>query len=213
MSTATSQDFFKVIKERHSVRKYDPSVKISREEMTEILTDASLAPSSSNLQPWRFLIIDDQELKEKLHPIAFNQEHVLTSSAVIAVLGDMKWYEQGEKIYTMAQEAGLMTAEVKERFVNNALNLYSGLSEEMKSSIVDVDSGLISMQLMLSARARGYDTVPMGGYNKQQFVEAFGIPAQYRSVMLIAIGKAAEPARATNRLPLNDMVSWNSFDL
>ena len=55
---------------------------------------------------------------------------------------------------------------------------------------MDVDAGLISMRLMLSARARGYDTVPMGGYNKVQFVEEFNIPAHYRGVMLIAIGKA-----------------------
>ncbi|NMO95975.1 nitroreductase family protein [Paenibacillus lemnae] len=137
MTTVTTQDFYAIIKERHSVRKYDPSVKISREEMNEMLAEAALAPSSSNLQPWRFLVIDDQELKEKLHPIAFNQEHVLTASAVIAVFGDMRWYEKGEKIYSLSVEAGYMTEDVKERFVNNSVNMYANLGDDVKQSIVD----------------------------------------------------------------------------
>ncbi|MGG1879848.1 nitroreductase family protein [Paenibacillus cisolokensis] len=211
MSMLAIQDFHTVVRERHSVRHYDPSVKISREEMEEILKDATLAPSSSNLQPWRFLVIDDQALKEKLHPIANNQQQVLDASAIIAVLGDLRWYEQGEKIYNMSFEAGFMTEEIKERFIQVASNGYANMSDEVKNSIIDVDAGLASMQLMLSAKARGYDTVPMGGYNKEQFVEEFNIPEHYRSVMLIAVGKAASPARPTVRLPLEDVISWNEM--
>jgi len=211
MSTMTTTDFQTVIRERHSVRQYDPSVKIPREELEEILKDAILAPSSSNLQPWRFLVIDDAERLKKLHPIANNQEHVLQASAVIAVLGDMKWYEKGQKIYSMAEEAGYMTEEVKQRFIYTAEQIYANMDTSVKESIVDVDAGLISMQLMLSARTRGYDTVPMGGYNKVQFMEEFKVPSHYRSVMLIAIGKAAAPGRPTVRLPLEDVAFWNEI--
>lgn len=67
-----------VIKERKSVRIYDPEYKISREEIEEILNEAILAPSSSNLQSWRFLVITDQETKRELRQIANNQEQVET---------------------------------------------------------------------------------------------------------------------------------------
>ncbi|PTM56412.1 nitroreductase family protein [Desmospora activa] len=211
MSTLLKPDFHTVVAERGSVRSYDPSVKISREEMAEILKEATLAPSSSNLQPWRFLVIDEPELLKDLHPIAYNQEQVLQASAVIAVLGDMKWYEKGEKIYTLSQKAGYMTEELKQRFIQTAEQLYANMDEDRKASIVDIDAGLISMQLMLIARARGYDTVPMGGYDKEKFIEAFNIPSDYRSIMLIAIGKAAAPAHPTVRLPLEDVVFWNKI--
>lgn len=211
MSTLLKPDFHTVVAERHSVRAYDPSVKISREEMEEILKEATLAPSSSNLQPWRFLVIDEPELLKKLHPIANNQDQVLQASAVIAVLGDMKWYEKGNKIYSLSQEAGYMTEEIKQRFVYTAENLYANMDEDRKQSIVDVDAGLVSMQLMLIAKARGYDTVPMGGYDREKFAEAFNIPSDYRNIMLIAIGKAAAPARATVRLPLEDVAFWNKI--
>jgi len=211
MSTQTAQDFHSVVKSRHSVRQYDPSVKISKEEMKDILEEAILAPSSSNLQPWRFLVIEQDDLKEKLHPIAFNQDHVLQASAVIAVLGDLEWYEHAEEIYSESVKAGFMTEEVKQRFIATAENVYRHMDDDRKKSIIYTDGGLISMQLMLSARAKGYDTVPMGGYDKVRFQEEFNIPTHYESIMLIAIGKAAGPVRPTVRLPLEKVTFWNKM--
>lgn len=211
MTTVIEKDFQTVVKERRSVRYYDPSVVISREEMEEMLTEATFAPSSSNLQPWRFLVIDKQELKEKLHPIANNQAQVLQASAVIAVLGDMKWYEKGEQIYTQAQEAGIMPEEVKQQFIQTANTMYRNLDDARKKSIVDIDGGLVSMQLMLVAKSRGYDTVPMGGFNREMFKQEFNIPEHYESIMLIAIGKAAKPAFPSVRMPLSDIAFWNEI--
>lgn len=211
MTTQVGQDFHQVLKERHSVRYYDPTVKISKAELEEILAEATLAPSSSNLQPWRFLVIDDQELKQKLHPIAYNQKQVLDASAVIAVFGDMEWFERAEQIYTASVEAGYMTEEVKQQFVATANNGYRNMDDARKKSIVHIDGGLVSMQLMLAARARGYDTVPMGGFDGAKFKEAFEVPAHYENIMLIAVGKAAQPGRPTVRLPLSEITSWNAF--
>ncbi|WP_249596897.1 nitroreductase family protein, partial [Peribacillus frigoritolerans] len=65
---------------RRSIKNYDKSVKISREEMEKILTLATLAPSSVNMQPWRFLVIDSPEGKATLAPLArFNQKQDDTS--------------------------------------------------------------------------------------------------------------------------------------
>jgi nitroreductase len=205
------QMFLDVIRERRSVRVYDPTVKISREEMTEILELATLAPSSSNLQPWRFLVIDTPELKGKPLPITFNQQQVVEASAVIAVLGDVESYKKAEKIYGQAVEAGFMPADTATSFIERTVGMYSSLSPEVARQIVFTDGGLISMQLMLVARAKGYDTVPMGGYDKAKLVEAFGISERYVPVMLIAIGKAAKPGHPTTRLPIEDVAFFNEM--
>ncbi len=59
-----TNDFMDIMKGRRSIRNYDPAVKISKEEMTQILEEATTAPSSVNAQPWRFLVIDSPEGKE-----------------------------------------------------------------------------------------------------------------------------------------------------
>lgn len=205
------QEFFTVIKERHSVRKYDPAYEMTEEEIQLILNDAIKAPSSSNLQPWRFIVVQDQELKQKLLPIANNQIQVVEASAVIVVLGDIEAYRNVEKIYSLAVDKGYMSEEIKERMVANTLRFYPQAPDQKRRDIALIDGGLVSMQLMLSAKARGYDTVPMGGYDPVQLRELFNIPPRYADVMLIALGKAAVNAHASVRLPLHDIASWNGF--
>lgn len=209
--TMDQQHFFDVIKERRSVRSYDPEVKISREELSEILQQATLAPSGANLQPWRFLVIDSQELKQKLLPIAFNQQQVVEASAVIAVLGDMECYKLAEKIYGQAVEAGYMPAETAKSFVERYTSMFASMPTDAVRQNVVTDSGLVSMQLMLVARAKGYDTVPMGGYDKEKFKEAFGISDRFVPIMLIALGKAAKPGHPTTRLPIEDVTFFNEM--
>jgi nitroreductase len=214
-TTLTLQDqaFSTVIKERHSVRKYDPTFKISQEEIKELLSDATLAPSSSNVQPWRFLVIDSQPLKEKLHPIAYGQQQILDASAVIVVLGDMEGYKLADKIFSRSVELGHMTEDAKNKMVESTVGLYSSLPQEVLRKIVFTDGGLISMQLMLAAKARGYDTVPMGGYDAAKLVEAFGINERYVPIMLIAVGKGIANAqeRQSSRLTVDEVASFNEM--
>ncbi|MGG3643417.1 nitroreductase family protein [Bacillus gobiensis] len=213
MSIKVKQEslFSDVIRDRHSVRKYDPNWKLSKDELNEILKEATLAPSGANVQPWRFLVIDDQAKKEILLPIAFNQEQVVQASAVIAVLGDSQAIEKVEQIYSAAVEAGYMTEEAKSQMIKNINGYYSDPHSDIVKRSLLIDGGLVSMQIMLSAKARGYDTVPMAGYSEPEFRKAFGISDRYATVMLIAIGKAAQPAHPTVRLPLDEVTFWNTM--
>lgn len=210
MNAVKNNDFISIITGRRSIRKYDPSVKISKEEMTEILTEATLAPSSVNMQPWRFLIIESPEAKAKLAPIAkFNQTQVETSAAVIAVFGDMNNFDYAEEIYGTAVERGLMPAEVKERQLAALSAHFAQLPAEVNRETVMIDAGLVSMQLMLAARAHGYDTNPIGGFEKDQIAELFGLDKErYIPVMLISIGKAVDEGYASVRLPIDTIAQW-----
>ncbi|MEH7441184.1 nitroreductase family protein [Bacillus sp. JJ1122] len=197
-----------LILERRSVRKYDPEFNIPKQEIVDILKEATLAPSSSNLQPWKFIVIQDQETKKELRSIANNQEQVETSSAVIAVLGDKEMYRNGEKVYRSAFEAGFMDEANMGRMIEGTNKLYPAAPVEARANIASFDAGLVSMQLMLIAKDRGYDTVPMGGFNKQQFIEKFNIDDRYMPIVLIALGKAAVPGHQTTRLPIEDVVEF-----
>ena len=210
MTTQTTTDFMEIVKGRRSIRNYDTNVKISKEEMTQILEEATLAPSSVNMQPWRFLVIDSAEGKATLAPLAkFNQVQVEASSAVIAVFGDMNAIDQLENIYDTAVAQGLMPQEVRDRQVPAIQGMYESVpASALKDSIL-IDSGLVSMQLMLVARAHGYDTNPIGGYEKDQIAEAFGMEKdRYVPVMLLSIGKAVDAGYPSVRLPINDITDW-----
>lgn len=210
MNKTINNDFKEIITGRRSIRNYDPTVKISREEMAEILEEASLAPSSVNLQPWRFVVIDSKEGKETLAPLAkFNQRQVETSAAVIAVFVDMKSEVFIEEIYDTAVEKGYMPAEVRDQQVPSIKGYFENMTFEQKKEMNLIDAGLVSMQLMLAARAHGYDTNPIGGYEKDRIAEAFDLDKErYYPVMLISIGKAADKGYKSVRLPVEEITEW-----
>ncbi|MBD0396940.1 nitroreductase family protein [Bacillus sp. 2211] len=205
-----TNDFMDIMKGRRSIRNYDPAVKISKEEMTQILEEATTAPSSVNAQPWRFLVIDSPEGKEKLAPLAsFNQTQVSTSSAVVAVFADMNSDDYLEEIYSKAVELGYMPQEVKDRQIAALTAHFEKLPEQVNRETILIDGGLVSMQLMLTARAHGYDTNPIGGYDKEKIAEVFGMDKErYVPVMLLSIGKAADEGYASYRLPIETIAQW-----
>jgi nitroreductase len=210
ITSLKTNDFMKIMKGRRSIRNYDPSVKISKEEMTEILEEATTAPSSVNAQPWRFLVIESPEGKEKLTKLAkFNQSQVTTSSAVIAVFADMNNADYLEEIYSKAVDLGYMPQEVKDRQIEALMAHFEQLPAQVNRETILVDAGLVSMQLMLTARTHGYDTNPIGGYDKENIAEVFGLEKErYVPVMLLSIGKAADEGYASYRLPVYRIAQW-----
>ncbi|MGE7951249.1 nitroreductase family protein [Lysinibacillus xylanilyticus] len=206
-----TSDFYEVIRERRSVRIYDPSVVISDEEIKELIGEAILAPNAHNLNTWRFMVFTDQKLKDKLHPIALGQRQIREASAVIVMLGDMNAYtvENSDRINQKAVDAGFMTKEVKEK-INNSIDDFSGHeSEQTKREWLMIDSSLAAMQFMLAAKARGYDTVPMIGYDVEKFRKEFNIPKNLVNVVMIALGKGKETGFPTVRLEVDEVTYWN----
>ena len=200
----------KLMHERKSVRKYVPGITIPREQIKHILEQATSAPSSSNLQPWRFLVIDDQEQKKELRTAGFNQEQIETSSAIIAVIGDNEMYKNAKQINDLNVELGYMPREIADMMIANSEASYSSFSDAERTNIAHFDAGLISMQIVLLAKDMGYDTVIMGGFDKAAFAKKYELPANEVPMVLIAIGKPAMPARNSSRLPLEQITRFSS---
>ncbi|MGE7674440.1 nitroreductase family protein [Lysinibacillus sp. NPDC094403] len=198
-----------IMHERKSVRKYNANTTISRETIMQLLQDATSAPSSSNLQPWRFIVIDDKEIQKNINIFSFNQEQIETASAIIAVVGDAEMYLNAEEIYAKNVELGYMPEEIASKLAQDSLAMYGAIPKEALLNIVHFDAGLISMQIMLLAKEMGYDTVAMGGFDKSKFAEYMELPPNEVPILLLAIGEAAGPAYGSSRLPIERLVRFN----
>lgn len=198
-----------IMHERKSVRKYNANTTISRETIMQLLQDATSAPSSSNMQPWRFIVIDDKEIQKNINIFSFNQEQIETASAIIAVIGDTEMYLNAEEIYAENVELGYMPEEIANKLAQDSLAMYGAIPKEALLNIVHFDAGLISMQIMLLAKEMGYDTVPMGGFDKSKFAEYMELPTNEVPILLLAIGEAVGPAYGSSRLPIERLVRFN----
>lgn len=197
-----NNDFSSVVFGRKSVRVYDETVKISHEEMLEMIQETTIAPSSVNMQPWRFVVAESEEAKAKLKPlIRFNTRQNDTSSAMVMIFGDMNCYEYGEEIYDQAVAEGKMPAEVRDQQLAAILPYYQNFTREQMNDVVKIDASLAAMQFMLVARSHGYETNPIGGFEADQLAEAFDLDKErYVPVMILSVGKAVEEGYESVRL-------------
>ncbi len=210
MTTLKNNDFSDIAYNRKSIRVYDETVKISREEMLEMIEEATLAPSSVNMQPWRFVIVESDEAKATLKPlIRFNTRQNDTSSAMILIFGDMQCYEFGEEIYDKAVAEGKMSQEVRDQQIGAIIPYYKNFTKAQMNDVVKIDASLAAMQLMLSARAHGYDTNPIGGFVADQIAAAFDLdPERFVPVMVLSLGKAAEVGYDSVRLAADKFTTF-----
>ena len=205
-----NNNFEDVVFNRHTIKEFVKDCKIGREEMLQILEEATKAPSSVNFQPWRFVVVESEEAKDKLRPLVmFNVRQNDTSSAMILIFGDMKCYEKADEIYNKAVEKGYMPEDVKKEAMDYFVPAYKNFSKAKMNDIVKIDSSLMAMQLMLVARAHGYDTNAIGGFEEDKLAEAFGLdPERYVPVIIIAIGKSDYKYHESVRLNIKDITKF-----
>ncbi|MFD2613858.1 nitroreductase family protein [Paenibacillus gansuensis] len=192
-----------VMLNRHSVRNFKPGVEIPANVEKEIFTLAHSAPSAWNLQHWRFVVVKDQARKDRLRPLAYGQQQVSDASLVVLVLGDVEANLTAPAAFASAPEA------VRENMLNQINGAYAnpgvGHDQALKNA------PLAAMQLMLAAKAKGYDSVAMGGFDHAAVVKELNVPERYVPIMMIAIGEAAKEAHASSRLPLSEIIINESF--
>ncbi|MFC7370159.1 nitroreductase family protein [Fictibacillus iocasae] len=194
----------RVMTERSSIRHYDKNKKLSEEALHEILELAGKAPSAWNLQHWRFIVITSEEQKEKIFPIAYQQQQVLDASAVIVVIGDTEAHKVAPEVFAGAP------AQARDTLLSNINGAYArgrefGEREALKNA------SLGAMQLMLAAKALGVDSCPMTGFDHDGIVEALNISERYIPVMMITLGYPSAPAKPSGRFPIESLVMKETF--
>jgi nitroreductase len=195
---------------RQSIRQYDPTVTIPLTTLNEMLELASRAPSSWNLQPWRFVVITSKEAKAALKPFVHsNTTQLETSSVMILILNDLKRYELFPVLNQMELDAGYLTQEQFQNRQIKASQNQATVSKETLERSGLLDCGIVAQNLMLIAREYGYDTCPMGGFDRPNTMKVLEIdPERYQPVMLLSVGKRQGILKQSLRLPLKNTVIY-----
>lgn len=191
---------------RSAVKVYDPTYKIGKSELEEILTFANRAPSAWNLQHWHFLAITSDEAKEKLLPIAYNQKQITESSVTIVVLGDKQANLNVETIYGSAVEKGEITEDIKNMVQKQVEAVYQNQNYAYEAAVMNAT--FPAMQIMNAATIKDLGTCAIGGFNRTQLEEAFQIDERFVPLMLITIGKTLKDPRTSTRRPLSEVVTY-----
>jgi len=173
----TPPDLLSALNWRYACKVFDPAKKIPAETWAALEESLVLTPSSFGLQPWKFLVIQDADLREKLVPHAWQQRQVADAShlVVLAVPKVMSEAHIDANIQRMAEVRG-GTPDALMGFRNMVVGFRTGL--EAKGGLeqwAKLQAYIALGQFMLSAALLGVDTCPMEGFVPEKFDEILGL--------------------------------------
>lgn len=200
-------NFIELAAARHSVRKYETGVTIDDAELTRIFDTVILSPSSYNVQHWQFVVVRDEARKRELSALSFGQPQVADAAAVVLVCGRLDAFEDAPRIYAELDQ------ETREKSVGRILGAYTDAPVLQREEAIRSGS-LAAMSLMYAAKALGWDSGPMIGFEADKVSAFLNLDAQTIPVMMIVVGKALngeQPARAYRR-PLSEVVKLETLD-
>lgn len=176
-------EFSELVKKRQSDRKYK-NTPVEREKLQQCIETARLAPSADNAQPWRFVIVDDPELKNRVADCA-------------TTMGINKFVHQ----------APVVVAVVLEKM--NLAASFGSVIKDKEYSLLDV--GIAVNQFCLQAADIGMGTCIIGWFDEKKVKKLLLIDPKRRVPLLISLGYPDSPTRKKIRKPLDKMCSWNRY--
>lgn len=194
------------IRSRRSVKHFDAGHKMTETEINEIISLAMLSPTAFNLQHWRFVIAEDDALREQIKQVAMGQEQVTDASLLIVLCADLKAWEKDTQRYwrDAAQEI--------QEFMLPAMDGYYRGNDQVQRDEAMRTCGIAAQTIMLAAKSLGYDSCPMDGFEFDKVAELINLPDDHVITMFVAIGKGTQEAwPRPGQLVLDDVVIKNGF--
>jgi nitroreductase len=176
------------IETRRAIKHYDANHVMPEADLAELIRLAKLAPSSFNMQNYRFVVVRDAELRKEIRAAAWDQAQVTDASVLFILCADLTAHEADPAKYWShaPQEVQAILGPMIRPFYEGKPQLIR--DEAMRSS------GLAGMTLMLAARELGYDSCPMIGFDPEAVAQAINLPADHTICFMLPIGKTTKPA-------------------
>ena len=198
-------DTITAIKERRSVKHYDPFHEMNEAEIKTLLELALLSPTSFNMQHWRFVVVTDTEKLAAIQAAAWNQAQVTEASITILLCAKLNAHEDAGRYWVHAPQSvqDILVPMISPFYQNNA---QLRRDEAMRSI------GIAAQTLMLTAKSMGYDSCPMIGFDPEKVAEIIDLPENHVIGMMLTVGKAVKDANVrSGQLPYDEVVFRNGF--
>ena len=175
---------------RHAVKAYDSTKKVSQEDLNKILEAARLAPTSSGLQPFRLIVVENQELKEKMVSGAFNPEVMRDSSHVLVFAAwDSYSNEKIDKVYDHHTDVRDLPQGRFSSYTDMIKDLYNAQTPEQHFAHTARQTYIALGLAMAQAAELKIDSTPAEGFNNEIVDEILELKELgLKSVTLLYLG-------------------------
>jgi nitroreductase len=182
----TTEFFQSLVTNRQSDRGYIDQP-IEKDKLTRILESARLAPSACNAQPWKFIVVDDLEIKNKLADT--------TSSKIL-----------GMNHFTKQAPVHIVIVMEGANFTSN----FGSMVKRKHFPLIDI--GIAAEHICLAATAEGLGSCMIGWFDESAVKNLLNIPKSKRPILIITLGYPDKPeTRQKRRKGIDEVVSFNKY--
>lgn len=194
------------IETRRAVKAFDPEHRMAEAEIGKLMSLAMLSPTAFNIQNWRFVVVQDPELRKQIRAASWDQAQVTDASLLVVLTADLKsWEKQPERYWKDAPQP------VRDYLVPAIDQYYRG-HEQVQRDEGMRSCGMAAMTLMLAAKEMGYDSCPMDGFDFAAVGKLINLPADHTPAMFVAIGKGIKaPWPRGGQLAFKEIIIQNKF--
>ena len=195
------------IYKRRSIKLFDKDHQMTSDEETTLLEAMIQAPTSFNIQHWRFVVLRDPQLRARIRTELGNDQSQMTDASLLVLFtADTKaWQKNPQRYWQNAPK------DVAELLVNWMGPFHEG-REWLQRDEAQRSIGMAMQTLMIAAQDLGYDSCPMIGFDIEKVADIINLPEDYVMGPMVAIGKGIkDPWPKPGQLTLNDLVVENGF--
>jgi len=204
-------EVLKALQFRHACKKFQADKTIPADILQDILECARLSPSSFGMEPWKFLVIKNQQTREQLRQACWNQPQITDSSHVIVIL-DKKNLTRPDNDYVRKQfNRRQLSAQAQQLYLDKYRQHYQKEVAPLMSNYAwDSKQCYIALaNIMTAAAAAGIDSCPIEGLEKQKVERALKLDtSQYEAVVIVALGYRAAEQTPRLRLSFGEVVEF-----
>ncbi len=214
-ATFTPEQVLEQLNWRYATKKFDPSKKIPEAVWKVLEQSLVLAPSSFGLQPWKFIVVRNPQIREQLLEHSWGQKQVVEAShlVVFVIKKDLNESDVDRYVQRMS-EVQQVPVENLQKFANVIKGFMKQPPYPLDINDWSTRQTYIALgQYMTCAAMLGIDTCPMEGFVPDKYDEVLGLPAQgYKALVVCPTGyRAADDKYATNpkvRYPTEYVVDY-----
>ena len=203
-------NYLEILKFRHACKIFDESKKIGAGEFDFILEAGRLSPSSTGLEQWDFLVVQNKELREKIKAVSWNQVQITSCSHLVVILAKIKEVKVGssyiDKMIARRADKNIEAIAARQKFflLSNFKN-----DDELTFQWSHEQCMIAATNMMNAAASLGIDSCPIEGFDRHALNEILGLDeSEKRVAIVVPFGYRLNPQPEKYRRQRSEVVTW-----
>lgn len=195
--------FLELNKKRHAIKTFNDKP-VDFKDLRTAIEIATLAPSANNIQPWKFVVVEDKKADLAKDMVLGNKVQVEQAQYVVAIFSDTDLIQRSRKIARVGVKS--LPDDMIGYYMETLPPRYAKFNEMQKAEYLSFNTGLVAMNLVLALTDQQIASNMILGFDKSLTNEILGIDKRFRPEILITVGYSDDKPEPTYRLPVDELI-------